>query len=47
MIEAKDIMTKSVVCVTKDIPVVDAIKLMSKNNITGIPVVEGRQTTPE
>jgi len=40
MIEAKDIMTKSVVCVTKDIPVVDAIKLMSKNNITGIPVVE-------
>ena len=40
MLEAKDIMTKQVVCIKKDIPVVDAIRLMAKNNITGIPVVE-------
>jgi len=40
MLEAKDIMTKNVVCIKKDIPVVDAIRLMAKNNITGIPVVE-------
>ena len=40
MLKAKDIMTKNVVCIKKDIPVVDAVRLMSKNNITGIPVVE-------
>ena len=40
MLEAKDIMTKNVVCIKKDVPVVDAIRLMVKNNITGIPVVE-------
>ena len=47
MLEAKDIMTKNVVCIKKDIHIVEAIRLMSKNNITGIPVVEGRQTTPQ
>ncbi|GAI78040.1 unnamed protein product [marine sediment metagenome] len=40
MLEAKDLMTKNVICIKKDIPVIDAIKLMAKNNITGIPVVE-------
>ena len=40
MLEAKDIMTSNVVCIQKDLPVVDAIRLMSQNNITGIPVVE-------
>jgi CBS domain-containing protein len=44
MLEAKDIMTKNVVCIKKNIPVVDAIRLMSKNNITGIPVVEDDMT---
>ena len=44
MLEAKDIMTMNVVCIKKDIPVVDAIRLMSKNNITGIPVVEDDMT---
>ena len=44
MLEVKDIMTKSVVCIRKDIPVVDAIRLMSKKNITGIPVVEDDMT---
>jgi CBS domain-containing protein len=40
MLEAKDLMTKNVICIKKDIPVIDAIRLMAKNNITGIPVVE-------
>jgi len=40
MLEAKDIMIKNVICIKKGIPVVDAIRLMAKNNITGIPVVE-------
>ncbi|MCP4613527.1 MAG: CBS domain-containing protein [Planctomycetes bacterium] len=44
MLKAKDIMTRNVVCIKKDIPVVDAIRLMSKNNITGIPVVEDDMT---
>lgn len=40
MLEAKDIMTKEVICINKDIPVIDAIRMMANNNITGIPVVE-------
>ena len=44
MLQAKDIMTRNVVCLKKNIPVVDAIRLMSKNNITGIPVVEDDMT---
>jgi CBS domain-containing protein len=44
MLETKDIMTRNVVCIKNDIPVVDAIRLMSKKNITGIPVVEDDMT---
>jgi CBS domain-containing protein len=44
MLKAKDIMTKNVVCIKKDTPVVDAIRIMSKKNITGIPVVEDDMT---
>lgn len=44
MAEVKDIMTKNVVCIKKDVSVVDAIKLMSEKNITGIPVVEDDMT---
>ena len=44
MLEAKDIMIKEVVCIKKDIPVIDAIRLMAGNNITGIPVVEDDMT---
>ena len=44
MLEAKDIMTKKVVCITQDTLVVDAIRLMAKNNITGVPVVEDDMT---
>jgi CBS domain-containing protein len=40
MLKAKDIMTKQVICIRKDTPIFEAIKLMVKNNITGVPVVE-------
>ena len=40
MLEAKDIMTKRVICINKDTPIFEAIRLMADNNITGIPVVE-------
>ena len=44
MLEAKDIMTKTIFCIKKDTSVVDAIRLMAKNNISGIPVVEDGMT---
>lgn len=44
MLEAKDIMTKDVICIKKDIPVIEAIRIMSANNITGVPVVEDDMT---
>jgi CBS domain-containing protein len=44
MLKVKDVMTKNVICVRKDIPVVEAIRLMAKNNITGVPVVEEDMT---
>ncbi len=44
MLKAKDIMTRNVTCIKKNTPVVDAIRLMSKKNITGIPVVEEDKT---
>ena len=44
MLEAKDLMTKQVICIRKDTPILEAIKLMAKNNVTGIPVVEDDTT---
>ena len=44
MLEAKDIMTKQVVCIRKETPIFEAIRLMADNNITGIPVVEDNLT---
>ncbi len=44
MFEVKDIMTRNVVCINKDTPIFDAIRLMSKKSITGIPVVEDDMT---
>jgi CBS domain-containing protein len=40
MLKAKDIMTKQVVCITKETPIFEAIRLMAEKNITGIPVVK-------
>ena len=39
MLKAKDIMTEDVVSVKKDTPIYEALKLLAKYNITGIPVV--------
>jgi CBS domain-containing protein len=44
MLEAKDIMTRQVICIRKDTPIFEAIRLMADKNITGIPVVEDDQT---
>lgn len=39
MLKAKDIMTEDVVSVKKDTPIYEALELLAKYNITGIPVV--------
>jgi len=44
LLEAKDIMIRKVLCITQDTPVVDAIRLLVKNHITGVPVVEEDMT---
>jgi len=44
MLKAKDIMTESVISVKKDTPIYEAVELMAKNEITGIPVVEDDMT---
>ena len=44
MKQAKDIMTKDVICITKSTSIYDAIKLMTENQITGIPVVDNDMT---
>ena len=44
MLEAKDMMTTQVICIRRDTPIFEAIKLMAKNNVTGIPVVEDDTT---
>ena len=44
MLEAKDIMTKQVICIRKDTPIFEAIRIMADKNITGIPVIEDDRT---
>jgi len=44
MLEAKEVMTKPVICIGKDTPIFEAMKLMANNNVTGIPVVEDNMT---
>ena len=44
MLKAKDIMTKEVITVTKDTDIFEAIELLGKNDITGVPVVEDDMT---
>jgi CBS domain-containing protein len=39
MLKAKDIMTKNVISVKKDTPILEALQILAANNITGIPVV--------
>ncbi|MHC4168609.1 MAG: CBS domain-containing protein [Planctomycetota bacterium] len=35
MLEAKDVMTKKVICIGKDTPIVEAIRLMANKNPLG------------
>ncbi|MDT8304189.1 MAG: CBS domain-containing protein [Sedimentisphaerales bacterium] len=44
MLKAKDIMSKKVICIKRETPVIDAIRVMSEHNITGIPVAEDDMT---
>jgi CBS domain-containing protein len=44
MIKVKDVMTKNVIYVKKDTLIIEAIRLMAKENITGVPVVEDDMT---
>jgi CBS domain-containing protein len=44
MLKVQDIMNKKIICIKKDIPIIEAIRLMVKNHITGIPVVEDDMT---
>jgi CBS domain-containing protein len=44
MIRAKDVMSTDLVTVKKDTPMLEAIELMLKNNISGMPVVEDNMT---
>jgi len=44
MLEAREVMTKQVICIRKDTPIFEAIKLMVQNSITGVPVVEDDMT---
>jgi len=44
MLEARDVMTRQVICIKKDTPIFEAIRLMVKNNVTGVPVVENDMT---
>ena len=40
MLTAKDIMTQDVISVTKQTPVAELAKLLTSNNISGVPVVD-------
>ena len=44
MLKAKDIMNKHVICIGADTSILEAMKLMVENSITGIPVVEDDMT---
>jgi len=44
MLNVKDVMTKDVVSVKKETPIYEAMELMRKNDITGMPVIEDDMT---
>jgi CBS domain-containing protein len=39
MLRAKDVMSENVISIKKDAPILDAVRLMVENNISGLPVV--------
>ena len=44
MLKAKDIMTTTVLAVTRDMDIYGAIRLMVENNVTGLPVIDHDRT---
>ena len=44
MLKVKDVMTKDVISVKKDLPIYDAMEIMRKKDITGMPVIEEDMT---
>jgi len=44
MLRAKDIMTENTISVRKDTPIYEAVELMVKHGISGMPVVEDDMT---
>lgn len=44
MLRAKDIMTENIVSVRKDTPIYEAVELMVKHGISGMPVVKDDMT---
>jgi len=43
-IKAKDIMTKEVIIAKRDTPIYEAVRILRKNEITGMPIVEDDMT---
>jgi len=43
-IKAKDIMTKEVISAKRDTPIYEAVRILRKNEITGMPIVEDDMT---
>ncbi len=41
--QAKDIMTREVITATKETTVEETVKLLTENNISGLPVMEGKK----
>ncbi len=44
MLKVKDVMTKDVISVKKETPIYEAMELMRKKDITGMPVIEDDMT---
>ena len=44
MLKVRDVMTKDVVSVKKDTPIYEAMEIMRKEDITGMPVIEDDMT---
>ena len=44
MLRAKDIMTKKIITVKANTPIYEALELIAKHNISGLPVVEDDMT---
>ncbi len=44
MLKIKDVMTKDVISVKKDMPIYEAMEIMRKKDITGMPVIEDDMT---